>query len=173
MPTKNRVTNFCAIALPDHLGAKGEELADRRPGCRGPLSRHRFLATVFSPPWRDGGRVREEPSGEGSKERFGSGPIDTTAARCAGSTSTGPAAWESGDYGRTTSSSPAVSDELRNLLRVFLARKIANCDVAICHLMRFNACVAICCTLENEHGCRQSARRPAQLPSPCRSENDD
>jgi len=41
MPTKNRVTNFREIVLPDHLGAKGEEFADRRSGCRGPLSRHR------------------------------------------------------------------------------------------------------------------------------------
>ena len=39
MPTKKRFAKGAEIVLPDHLGAEGQELPDRRRGCRGPNGR--------------------------------------------------------------------------------------------------------------------------------------
>jgi hypothetical protein len=46
MPTKKRFANCPEIAFPDSLPAKGEELPDRRGGCRDPLVRQRGPAAA-------------------------------------------------------------------------------------------------------------------------------
>ena len=79
----------------------------RRRGVAGPAKRISRPAPSQTP--TGAGRVREEPSCEGSGNRPAVGRGDTTAATSAGSTSTRPAGWESRDCRRTTSSRPAAA----------------------------------------------------------------
>ncbi len=72
MPTKKRFANCPEIAFPGSLPAKGEELPDRRGGCRDPLVRQRGPAAagyLKSHPVGPAFPARGGPTGDGPTRR--------------------------------------------------------------------------------------------------------